>query len=142
MFKKMKIALDEGAYMPVRAHDLDAGLDLFTPIKFRVPRHGYAFVDTGVHIELPYGTRGHVCSKSGLNKDYGLTADGTIDEGYTGSIGVTVHNSGPEDYWFKPGDKVAQLVIEAILRPGMIKVDVDELKSSDRGNRGFGSTGR
>lgn len=142
MFKKMKIALDDGAIMPERAHELDAGLDLFTPIKFRVPRHGYAFVDTGVHVELPYGTRGHVCSKSGLNRDHGLMTDGTVDEGYTGSIGVTVHNSGDNDYWFKPGDKVAQLVIEAILRPGMALVDVDQIDGGDRGDDGYGSTGR
>jgi len=140
MKKKMKVKLDENAIVPERAHDLDAGLDFFTPIDFVVPAHGFASVDTGVHIELPYGTRGHICSKSGLNRKFGLTTDGTVDEGYTGTVGITVHNDGDEDYHFARGDKVAQLVIEVILRPGILVVD--EISGGDRGDDGYGSTGR
>lgn len=140
MKKKMKVKLDENAIVPERAHDLDAGLDFFTPIDFVVPAHGFVFVDTGVHIELPYGTRGHICSKSGLNRKFGLTADGTVDEGYTGTVGITVHNDDDEDYHFARGDKVAQLVIEVILRPGILVVD--EISGGDRGDDGYGSTGR
>lgn len=140
MKKKMKVKLDENAIVPERAHDLDAGLDFFTPVDFVVPAHGFAFVDTGVHIELPYGTRGHICSKSSLNRKFGLTADGTVDEGYTGTVGVTMHNDGNEDYRFSRGDKVAQLVIEVVLRPGILVVD--EISGGDRGDDGYGSTGR
>ena len=136
----MKIVLDDGAIMPERAHSLDAGLDLFTPVYFVVPAHGYAFVDTGVHVELPSGTDGHIRSKSGLNRKFGLTADGTIDEGYTGTIGVTLHNDGRSDYEFMRGDKIAQLVIEPILRPDLVLVD--EIDGGERGDDGFGSTGR
>lgn len=136
---EMKISLDENAIMPERAHDLDAGLDLFAPDSFMVPAHGYAFVDTGVHVELPGGTRGHVCSKSGLNRDFGLTCDGTIDEGYTGSIGVTLHNSSSADFWFGKGRKVAQLVVEPIVRPELVLVD--KVSGGERGDGGFGSTG-
>jgi dUTP pyrophosphatase len=125
--------------MPKRAYALDAGLDLFTPIDFVVPAHGYAFVDTGVHIELPWGTDGHIRSKSGLNRYFGITADGTIDEGYTGSIGVTLHNSGDEDYRFACGDKIAQLVIEDIRRP--TPVQVSEIRGGERVDNGYGSTG-
>ena len=136
----MRVALDENAIMPTRAHRLDAGLDLFTPVDVTVPAHGRAFVDTGVHVELPMGTCGHVRSKSGLNRNHGLTADGTIDEGYTGSIGVTVHNGSDDDYVFSCGDKVAQLVIELIDRPTPILVS--EIRGGSRGEDGFGSTGR
>lgn len=136
----LRVALDDGAIMPERAHALDAGLDLFTPVDFVVPAHGYAFVDTGVHVELPWGTDGHVRSKSGLNRDFGITADGTIDEGYTGTVGVTLHNDGDDDHHFVCGNKIAQLVIEDIHRP--MPVLVSEIRGGDRGDNGYGSTGR
>lgn len=137
--KTMKIQLDANAIMPERAHDLDAGLDLFTPYKVLVPAHGFAFVDTGVHVELPLNTRGHICSKSGLNRKFGITADGTVDEGYTGTIGVTIHNDGDEYHVFKPGQKVAQLVVEQIVRPDLEVVP--EISGGPRGDNGYGSTG-
>lgn len=136
----MGIALDDGALMPERAHTLDAGIDLLTPVDVTVPAHGRAFVDTGVHIDLPSGTRGHICSKSGLNRDHGITTDGTIDEGYSGSIGVTLHNDGDEGFRFLRGQKIAQLVVEPILRPRLVRVQ--KVYGNDRGDDGFGSTGR
>lgn len=136
----MRISLDEGAVMPERAHDTDAGLDFKAPTDVVVPAHGYVFIDTGVHVELPWGTRGHICSKSGLNRYHGLTADGTVDEGYTGTIGITVHNDGDSDYEFKREDKIAQLVIEPVLRPRLVVVD--RIAGGERGNDGYGSSGR
>lgn len=136
----LRIVLDESGIMPERAHETDAGLDLFAPKDFVVPAHGYAFTSTGVHVELPYGTDGHIRSKSGLNRDHGLTADGTVDEGYTGDIGIVVHNDGDEDYRFSRGDKVAQLVIEEIRRPTPIRVS--RIEGGPRGDDGYGSTGR
>lgn len=135
----MRVVLDDDAIMPERAHELDAGLDLFTPVDFTVPAHGFAFVDTGVHVELPWSTCGHVCSKSGLNRNFGITADGTVDEGYTGPIGVTLHNDGDEDYHFVRGNKVAQLVVEEIRRP--MPIQVSEIGGGLRGDNGYGSTG-
>lgn len=135
----MRIVLDENAIMPEQGHDLDAGIDLCTPVDFVVPAHGYAFVDTGVHVELPWSTCGHVRSKSGLNRFHGITADGTIDEGYTGSIGVTLHNSGDVDYQFVRGNKVAQLVVEHIVRTKLMVVS--KIVGGTRGDDGYGSTG-
>lgn len=140
MFKPMRVVLDDGAKAPERAYDLDAGYDLFTPVDFVVPAHGYAWIDTGVHVELPRGTRGHICSKSGLARFHGLHTDGTVDEGYTDSIGITMFNNGDSDYKFSAGDKVAQMVVEVIIRPE-IEV-VDSIIGGERGNRGFGSSGR
>lgn len=136
----VSVSLDEGAMMPSRAHDTDAGIDLRTPIDVTVPAHGFEFVDTGIHIELPRNTDGHVRSKSGLNRWAGITADGTIDEGYTGSIGVTLHNDSDDDYSFECGDKIAQVVIERIVRP--TPVLVCEISGGDRGDDGYGSTGK
>lgn len=136
----MKVKLDPGAIMPTRAHTLDAGLDLYARETQVIPARGSAFFDTGVHVELPAGTEGDIRSKSGLNRKHGLLCTGTIDEGYTGSIGVTMFNLGDSDYTVKAGDKISQLVIHPIERPHMVLVD--ELGNSERGDDGFGSTGR
>lgn len=135
----LRVVLDDDAIMPERAHDTDAGLDLFTPYDFVVPAHGFAFCDTGVRVEIPPCTDGHIRSKSGLNRKFGITADGTVDEGYTGTVGVTLHNDGDEDHEFQRGQKIAQLVIELIARP--TPIHVSSISGSDRGDNGYGSTG-
>lgn len=132
--------LDKGAYMPVRAHKTDAGLDLRTPIDVVVPAKGSAVIDTGVHVELPKKTTGFLKSKSGLNVKYGITSEGVIDVGYTGSIRVKLYNHGKEDYMFLAGDKISQLVILPIVIPKRLEV-VESFKKTERGNGGFGSTG-
>ncbi len=156
----MRIKLDNGAFMPERAHDTDAGLDLRSKETKVVPAGGSAVFDTGVHVELPSfryeewmfidgqfvsesnktPTAGFLKSKSGLNVKHNITSDGVIDMGYTGSIVVKLYNHGAEDYEVHRGDKISQLVIIPVLTPE-IKV-VDELEDTDRGSNGFGSTGR
>lgn len=152
----MKIMLDEGAKMPTRAHEFDAGLDLYAPkttsvhgSKYTAPiyNHGYGMVgigqrviDTGVHVEIPEGYVGFIKSKSGLMVNQGLLTDGTIDSGYTGSIKVKLFNTSPKDYKINAGDKIAQLVIVPCLLPDLELVD--HLEETDRGDGGFGSTGR
>lgn len=141
MKSTIKVQLDEGAFMPDRAHELDAGLDLKTPVRVTVPAHGYVFVDTGVHMEVPSYLDAHIRSKSGLNRYHGITADGTVDPGYTNTLGVTLHNDGNEDYTFERGDEIAQVVLEVIVRMKPVQVDrIDQI--GDRGDAGYGSTGR
>ncbi len=137
----MKVKLDDGAYMPERAHPTDAGLDLRTREKFVLwPGHHHTF-DTGVHIEIPHGCFGHVESKSGLNvKASVVSCGGIIDEGYTGSIAVKLYNFGKEDKEFQVGDKIAQLIIQPYIAPELELVDA--LEETERGDAGFGSTGR
>lgn len=136
----MRIELDPGAFMPTRAHDNDAGLDLYACVAQVVPARGSAIFETGVHVELPPGTVGMVKSKSGLNVKHNITSEGVIDEGYTGEIVVKLYNHGPEDYPVERGDKISQLVILPILRPEL--EIVEELEETERGDGGFGSTGR
>lgn len=136
----MKIKLDSMAWIPERAHDTDAGLDLKSPINITVPARGSAIIDTGVHIQLPPGTAGMLKSKSGLNVNYGITSEGVIDEGYTGSIVVKLYNHGEKPYQVKRGDKISQLVVVPVLLPTLVKVE--SLPESERGDNGFGSTGR
>lgn len=136
----MKIKLDEGARMPTRAHETDAGLDLYAREDQIVPARGSAKFDTGVHIELPFGTVGMLKSKSGLNVRHGIVSEGVIDVGYTGSIVVKLYNHSDADYIVKAGDKISQLVILPIITPGLHFVDT--LGDTDRGDNGFGSSGR
>lgn len=137
----MKVKLDSGALLPMRAHPTDAGLDLYTPTAVYIESKGSAVIDTGVHIELPPNTVGEIKTKSGLNFNHGLTVPtGTVDVGYTGSIRVKIYNHSNQPYQFNKGDKIAQLVIVPILTPELELVD--ELEDTERGNGGFGSTGK
>lgn len=156
----MKIKIDPGATIPTRAHKTDAGLDLYSRetkviwpleidyevenviqrgVTLRLP--GGASFDTGVHIELPHGYFGKIESKSGLNVKNGVVScGGVIDEGYTGSIVVKLYNFGASPYTVHKGDKIAKLVIMPYLAPELELVS--SLDETDRGNNGFGSTGK
>lgn len=136
----MKVKLDPGAYLPERAHDTDAGLDLRTPVDAYIRAGGSTVIDTGVHIQLPPGTVGMLKSKSGLNTKDGIVSEGVIDEGYTGSIKVKLYNHGPDAKSFARGDKVTQLVVLPVLYVSVEQTE--ELDGGDRGNNGFGSSGR
>ena len=136
----MKITLDPYGIMPTRAHSTDAGLDLYSPINVTIGAGKYRRIDTGVHVQLPKGTAGFIKSKSGLMSKHGITTDGTIDEGYTGQIGVILFNGSQQAYHVKQYDKIAQLVVVPVLYP---KVELTStLEGSERGSKGFGSTGR
>ncbi len=135
----MKVKLDHFAYLPTRAHDTDAGLDLYTPFDIKIMPGSSTSVNTGVHIELPPYTVGMLKSKSGLNVKHGIVSEGVIDEGYSGSIVVKLYNHGSYPVTLHKGSKITQLVVLPVLY-----VDVeqaDELRQGDRGENGFGSTG-
>lgn len=138
----LKVKLDKGAYMPERAHDIDAGFDLRTPETVYVASDGWAEVDTGVHVEIPAGYVGFLKSKSGLLMRNGIrTGEGVIDAGYTGSIVVKVYCKDHFGYTFAKGDKLTQLVILPIANVDGLEL-VDEFEETERGDNGFGSTGR
>ena len=135
----MKVKLGPHAFMPERAHATDAGLDLRSRETVKI--YDCHTFDTGVHIQLPPGTWGKIESKSGLNVNRGIVScGGVIDEGYTGSIKVKLYNMGPKPYIVNAGDKIAQLIILPYLTPELEQAD--ELDASERGDAGFGSTGR
>lgn len=139
MSDAIRVQLDDGAYLPTRAHDTDAGADLRTPRAFLLPPHGTAVIDTGVHIELPANTCARVEPKSGLNVKSDVVCFGLVDEGYTGSIVVKLYNLGKVAHYFAAGDKVAQLTVSPVLYPTFVQVD--EVRGGARGSAGFGSTG-
>jgi dUTP pyrophosphatase len=137
----MRIKLGNGAKMPTRAHSTDAGLDIYARETKHIPARGSAIFDTGVHIELQEGTVGLLLSKSGLNVKHGITSlTGVIDVGYTGSIKANLYNHSDVDYLVCAGDKITQLVILPIHTPTLELVD--SLDETERGDNGFGSSGR
>ena len=136
----MKIMLDEGAYMPARAHEWDAGLDLYAMEEQWIPGECGVEFNTGVHLEIPKGFVGLVKSRSGLMMKQKITTDGVVDAGYTGAIRVMLFNHGIFTHKVNRGDKIAQLVIVPCLIPELEVVE--RLDETDRGDNGFGSTGR
>ena len=137
----MRISLDTGAVCPTRAHPSDAGLDIHSPREAVVCAHDSLVIPTGVHVELPPGTAGLVVSKSGLLTNHGITSTGLIDEGYDGEIVVTLINHSNEDYHIYRGDKITQLVVFPVMYPIIELVDKIDT-GSERGSRGFGSSGK
>lgn len=135
----MKVMLDKGAKMPTRGHKTDAGLDLYSPMRAIIRPNDWARIDTGVHVQIPEGYVGMLTSKSGLMKE-GLTSRGTIDCGYSGSIQAVLFNHSSKTYIVEKGQKITQLVIYPIITPELEVVS--NLEDTERGNGGFGSTGK
>lgn len=136
---KFKVILDENAKMPTKAHKTDAGFDLYAPEDTFVRCRSSVIIDTGVHIEIPKGYVGFLKSKSGLNVKCGITGEGVIDAGYTGSIVAKLYNNGYEAIKLKKGQKIIQIVFLPI--PDVELVQVDSLEATERGENGFGSSG-
>lgn len=134
--------LNDDAILPQYAHPGDAGLDLFSSQRVEIGPGSYALVKTGISIELPANTEAQVRPRSGLALKHGisvLNTPGTIDEGYRGEVGVILVNHGREKFIVEKGSKIAQMVINPVLR---VEVkEVMDLSDTKRGSGGFGSTG-
>lgn len=135
----MKFVVEEGGFAPVREHETDAGVDLRTPIDVDIEPYSSVKVDLRVRVEIPKGYVGLLTSKSGL-MDEDITTRGTIDCGYSGTIRVRIFNHGKYPISFERGRKVTQLVVVPCItdKPEI----VDEITAGERGEDGFGSTGK
>ena len=132
--------IEESAVIPTRATDTDAGYDLYSTNDGVVPAGGRKVVGTGVAIAIPPPYYGRVAPRSGLAVKRGIDVlAGVIDAGYRGEVGVVLQNLSEEDFTYKKGDRVAQLILEQCNTIGW--VELDELKDSVRSDGGFGSTG-
>jgi dUTP pyrophosphatase len=136
--------LDPAAPLPSAAHPGDAGLDLRAGVDVIVDPGERTMVPTGIAVAIPEGYAGLVLPRSGLASREGLTlanAPGLIDAGYRGEIICSVVNlDRTEPVKIARGDRIAQLVIVPI---SVVEPEwVDELPASERGEGGFGSTGR
>jgi dUTP pyrophosphatase len=135
--------LDPELPAPAYAHAGDAGADLLTAVDVDLMPGERTVVPTGVAIALPEGHAAFVHPRSGLAARAGLAlvnAPGTIDAGFRGEIKVIVVNLDPrEPIRLRRGDRIAQLVVQPVLRADFI--EVEELPESARAEGGFGSTG-
>ena len=133
---------DPDLALPARAREGDAGLDLLAAATVTLSPGGWQLVPTGLRMAIPEGYAGLVLPRSGLALRAGVTvlnAPGLIDSGYRGEVGVLLVNHGPEPVTLSRGERIAQLVIQAVARATL--VEVRELEGSQRGPGGFGSTG-
>ena len=139
------LRLDPELAAPAYARAGDAGADLVARTGAHLaPGGGRALVPTGVAVALPEGYAGFVTPRSGLALRHGVTclnAPGLIDSGYRDELKVVLVNLDPATpYEVRRGDRIAQLVVQAVEAVGFVAVD--ELPPSGRGLAGFGSTGR
>ena len=137
---QLPVMLDQGAVMPTRAHDTDAGLDLYAMEGGVIPACGSASFDTGVHCAIPKGYVGLLTSKSGLMSNDEITSRGTIDADYRGSIQAILFNHSHKPVRIETGQKITQMVILPIITPEPVLAD--KLEATARGSQGFGSTGK
>lgn len=132
------------AQLPTRAHEGDAGLDLYACEAAHIGPGERWSVGTGVGVEIPEGHAGLVLPRSGLARDHGIAlvnAPGLIDSGYRGELRVLLLNTDPaETFRVEPGERIAQLLITPIATP--TPVEAAELTETVRGRGGFGSSGR
>lgn len=137
--------LSKMAILPKRATDKSAGLDLFACCENDIViKSGETVkVPTGIAIALPSDTVGLVYARSGLAVKNGIAPAncvGVIDEDYRGEVTVGLFNHSSEDFTISFGDRIAQLVVAPVIYEDVF--EVDELSSTERGEGGFGSTGK
>ena len=134
--------LHDGATLPTRAYEGDAGLDLSASERVELGPGERAVVGTGLTIAIPDGHAGFVQPRSGLAANHGITivnTPGLVDSGYRGELKVVLLNTDREQtFVVEPGMRIAQLVILAVATPQ--PVDVAELPATERGEKGFGSS--
>jgi dUTP pyrophosphatase len=136
--------LSDTAVLPARAHEGDAGLDLFAAEDATIGPGERAGVGTGIAVEIPAGHAGLVLPRSGLADRHGIAlvnAPGLIDSGYRGELRVLLLNTDRrEPFEIAAGDRIAQLLVAPFAE--VEAVEAAELAASTRGAAGFGSSGR
>ncbi|NXM04541.1 DUT protein, partial [Tyrannus savana] len=133
--------LSENAFTPSRGSARAAGYDLYSAYDCVIPPMEKAVVKTDIQIALPSGCYGRVAPRSGLAAKHFIDVGaGVIDEDYRGNVGVVLFNFGKETFEVKKGDRIAQLICERIYYPEL--EEVEALDDTDRGEGGFGSTGK
>jgi len=139
------VQLDSDLPLPKPAQQGDAGVDLYASENVTLdPGGGRALVPTGVAVAIPQGYAGFVQPRSGLALRHGVTclnSPGLIDSGYRGELKVVLVNTDPKQaFEVRRGERIAQLVVQKVAVVAFEKVE--QLPDSERGQRGFGSTGR
>jgi len=139
----------EEAKKPTRADNLSSGHDLYAAEEVLLMPNQSKLISTGVRIQmLSSGDKlyeAQVRPRSGLALKHGITVlntPGTIDQGYTGPVGVILYNTSLQPYTVNVGDRIAQLVYVKVEVPTWLEVDYQEFSATERGGGGFGSSGK
>lgn len=143
MIDSVDVMLSDSEFMPIRAHENDAGADLFAAEDKTILPQYQATVKTGVCVDIPAGYVGLVFSRSGMGKRGVRLANcvGVIDSGYQGEIGIMIRNDDKfETEYIGRGNRIAQLVVISCITPKFRMVNSFNINSL-RGDKGFGSTG-
>ncbi len=131
--------INSDAKLPFFAYNSDAGMDLFAYEECEIAPFERKAVGTGIKLAVPEGYAGFVWDKSGLALGGGITTlAGVLDSGYRGELKIVLLNIGKEPYRVNKHQKIAQLVIKKIERPDIVE---DVLDDTERGKKGFGSSG-
>lgn len=142
MFLEM-IKLDKNLPTPHYETSGSSGMDLYAAEDFPLRRNCTKLIKTGISIAIPEGFEGQIRPRSGLALKNGITmvnSPGTIDSDYRGEVGVILHNLGDETFKVLRGERIAQLIIAPVQRVEVAVVD--KLPETDRGEGGFGHTGK
>lgn len=133
--------VDSSAKMPTKANEYDAGFDLYSIEDVMLAPQSRKTVKTGVSLEMPENLAGLIWPRSGLSVKSGIDVlAGVIDSGYRGEIMVCLYNTSKEVVELKPGDRIAQIIFQEV---PLVSLSLSEtLGSSQRGDNGFGSTGK
>ncbi|MDD4049481.1 MAG: dUTP diphosphatase [Candidatus ainarchaeum sp.] len=137
--------LTETAKLPERAHDDDAGFDLFSDEDVVIPAMERKVIKTGISVSINFESTDYSCylriaPRSGLSVKKGIDVfAGVVDLGYRGEIMICLFNSSKEDFEIKKGDKIAQMIPTLILKTNI--QEVNSLEDTSRGEKGFGSSG-
>lgn len=135
-FKK----LDDNAVLPTRGSAHAAALDIYASAPAVIPAHGFTSVSTGIAVAVPHGYYARIAPRSGLSAKNGIfTLAGVVDSDYRGEVIVVLANHSNVDYQVEKGDRIAQMIIEAIILPE--PEFVNDLDTTERGANGLGSTG-
>ncbi|MFO7701731.1 dUTP diphosphatase [Psychroflexus maritimus] len=142
---KVKLINRSENALPTYETELSAGVDLRAQVETPVTLKPFErkLIKTGLFIELPKGTEAQVRPRSGLALKKGisvLNSPGTIDADYRGEIGVILINLSNEAFEVNQGDRIAQLVFASYQQAQFI--EVEQLSETQRGEGGFGSTGK
>lgn len=132
----------EDARLPMRAHAGDAGLDLYALEDATLEPQGSVMLRTGVAMAIPDGHVGIIADRSSMAKRGLKIAGGIIDSGYRGEVHIVLWNLGKTPEVLKAGDRVAQLMVVPVVIATPQAVTMAELGGSERGAKGFGSSGR
>ena len=143
------VKIIDNAFIPEYEHAGDSGMSLRTPITFDIPRRSQKLIQLGIKIIIPAGYELQIRSRSGKTlKDCLVVAQssstgmdiGTIDNGYTGEIGVILYNRGPSELRIKRGSAIAQAVLSPVATANITESNNEDMPNTSRGSGGYGST--